>query len=553
MGHPVGLWVLFTTEMWERFCYYGMRAFLVLYLCATLNGDNPGFGWQESDAYKLYGWFTGLVYLTPLLGGWIADRLIGTHKSVVFGGILIAIGEFCLFITEYFRAGATETITLASNPVPYILFMVGLGVLILGNGFFKPCISVMVGELYEPHDSRRDVAFTYFYMGINVGAFLAPFIAGTVAEKIGWHWGFLTACIGMIFGLCTYSLFRPKYLGHIGMIDKTPKNTGENKADFTNAVKEKAPELPKNSRLTKVEIDRIIVILVLTTFCVAFWSVFEQAGSSLNTFAKNLTNRRVPAVIAQLAPGAFLVNEDKNADTLATEGNESGEAAAEMASESAVSETKPQTTETAENMAAGVETSETTQSDQPPIYTFPATWYQSVNPLGIVTLAPLFALLWGFLARRKREPSTPLKFGIGLTLLATAYMFMVTAAMQAEKTNGNAAAHWLFTTYVFCTLGELCLSPVGLSMVTRLAPKKYASLLMGVWFLSSAVAGYLSGHLAAVLGSSDGTGGQINFFFGKSHGLADYFLLMTLAPLVAGAIVFVLVPKLKKMMHEEAQ
>ena len=545
MGHPVGLWVLFTTEMWERFCYYGMRAFLVLYLCATLNGDNPGFGWQESDAYRLYGWFTGLVYLTPLLGGWIADRLIGTHKSVVFGGILIAIGEFCLFITEYFRAGATETITLASNPVPYILFMVGLGVLILGNGFFKPCISVMVGELYEPHDSRRDVAFTYFYMGINVGAFLAPFIAGTVAEKIGWHWGFLVACCGMIFGLCTYSFFRPKYLGHIGMIDKTPKNAGKNGSDSANAPKEKTPEPPKNSRLTRIEIDRIIVILVLTTFCVAFWSVFEQAGSSLNTFAKNLTNRRVPAAVAKIAPGAFLINEDKNADAVDAEEKNSGETASVAAA--------VEPAETAENTAAGGEASEPAQSDSGPIYTFPATWYQSVNPLGIVTLAPLFALLWGFLARRKREPSTPMKFGIGLTLLGTAYLFMVAAAMQAEKTNGNAAAHWLFTTYVFCTLGELCLSPVGLSMVTRLAPKKYASLLMGVWFLSSAVAGYLSGYLAAVLGSSDGTGGQVQFFFGKEHGLADYFLLMTLAPLFAGAIVFVLVPKLKKMMHEEAE
>lgn len=535
MGHPVGLWVLFTTEMWERFCYYGMRAFLVLYLCAALNSKNPGFGWQESDAYRLYGWFTGLVYLTPLLGGWIADRLIGTHRSVLLGGVLIAIGEFCLFITEYFRAGATETITLASNPVPYILFIVGLGILILGNGFFKPCISVMVGELYEPHDSRRDVAFTYFYMGINVGAFLAPFIAGTIAEKIGWHWGFLAACFGMIFGLCTYSLFRPKYLGHIGYLQKDEPAA---------PAKEKTPKPPKTG-LTKVEVDRIIVILVLTAFCVAFWSVFEQAGSSLNTFAKNLTNRRVPAAVAMIAPGAFLVNEDQHEDETATEEKESGGAARNAAeTPQNAAETEQPVDETEPNTGVSAVGSEA-------VYTFPATWYQSVNPLGIVTLAPLFALLWGFLARRKREPSTPMKFGFGLILLASAYLFMIFAAMQAEKTSGNAAAHWLFTTYVFCTLGELCLSPVGLSMVTRLAPKRYASLLMGVWFLSSAVAGYLSGYLAAVLGSSDGTGGQVNFFFGERHGLADYFLLMTLAPLIAGIIVFVLAPKLKKMMHEE--
>ena len=514
MGHPVGLWVLFTTEMWERFCYYGMRAFLVLYLCATLNSSNPGFGWQEADAYTLYGWFTGLVYLTPLLGGWVADRLIGTHKSVLLGGVLIAIGEFCLFVTEYFRAGASETITLANNPIPYILFMVGLGVLILGNGFFKPCISVMVGELYEPNDSRRDVAFTYFYMGINVGAFLAPFVAGTVAEKIGWHWGFLVACVGMLFGLCSYSLFRPKYLGHIGLLTKTEPTA-------TSSASEKKP-LPPKTFLTKIEIDRIIVILVLTAFCIAFWSVFEQAGSSLNTFAKHQTDRSVPTSVAKIAPSAFLINEDKNETKTAAQNTANGE--------------------TAESAAA---------PSQDVVYTFPATWYQSVNPLGIVTLAPLFALLWGFLARRKMEPSTPMKFGIGLILLGTAYAFMVAAAMQAEKTAGNAAAHWLFTTYIFCTLGELCLSPVGLSMVTRLAPKKYASLLMGVWFLSSAVAGYLSGKLAAVLGSSSGDGGRVSFFFGPEHGLADYFLLMTLAPLAAGVIVFALVPKLKKMMHEK--
>ena len=522
-GHPVGLWVLFTTEMWERFCYYGMRAFLVLYLCATLNSKNPGFGWQESDAYRLYGWFTGLVYLTPLLGGWVADRLIGTHKSVLLGGILIAIGEFCLFITEYFRAGATETITLASNPVPYVLFIAGLGILILGNGFFKPCISVMVGELYGPNDSRRDVAFTYFYMGINVGAFLAPFIAGTVAEKIGWHWGFLTACVGMIFGLCTYSFFRPKYLGHIGCMQKSDETS--------KAADEKTPAPPEAnfSKMKKIETDRIVVILVLTMFCIAFWSVFEQAGSSLNTFAKNLTDRQVPAAVAEIAPRAFLVNEDKHENETATEEKESGGVAGD---------------------GAAIETAAGASDNSETVYTFPATWYQSVNPLGIVTLAPLFALLWGFLARRKIEPSTPMKFGFGLILLASAFSFMIFAAMQAEKTGGNAAAHWLFTTYVFCTLGELCLSPVGLSMVTRLAPKRYASLLMGVWFLSSAVAGYLSGHLAAVLGSSDGTGGQVNFFFGKQHGLADYFLLMTLAPLCAGIIVFVLAPKLKKMMHE---
>ena len=503
-GHPIGLWVLFTTEMWERFCYYGMRAFLVLYLISSLNDSNPGFGWQEASAYHLYGWFCGLVYLTPLLCGWIADRFIGTHRSVLFGGITIAVGEFCLFLTEFFRAGATETVTLRSNPVPCILFFAGLLILVIGNGFFKPCISVMVGELYGANDPRRDAAFTYFYMGINVGAFLAPFVAGTIAEKIGWHWGFMTACIGMIFGLCTYSFFRPKYLGRIGMLDDKQQESTEEKPD--------AP-------LTRVEIDRVSVILILTLFCIAFWSVFEQAGSSLNTFAKNLTDRTVPAAVAKLAPGAFLVNEAKDS---------------------------PQTGEQTQPEAEQAAPSAPSKQD---VYTFPATWYQSVNALGIVLLAPLFGLMWSSLARRKKEPSTPQKFGWGLLLLGVAFLFMVSAAIQAQKTGGNAGPHWLLITYVFCTLGELCLSPVGLSMVTRLAPKKYASLMMGVWFLSSSVAGYLSGKLAAVLGSTDGTGGQIYFFFGERGGLADYFLLMAIVPIIAGLIVMPLVPTLKRMMH----
>ncbi|MDO5565069.1 MAG: peptide MFS transporter, partial [Planctomycetia bacterium] len=227
LGHPIGLWVLFTTEMWERFCYYGMRAFLVMYLYYSVSSSNPGFGWSEKQSYELYGWFTGLVYLFPVLGGYIADRFIGQHRSVLYGGVMIAIGEFMLFGTEYFRQYATSSVTLQSCPAAWFMFMIGLGLIIVGNGFFKPCISVMVGELYGKRDSRRDVAFTIFYMGINVGALLAPLVAGTVAEKIAWHWGFLTAAIGMLFGLTTYSLLRPRYLGHIGMLDSKEVGTEE--------------------------------------------------------------------------------------------------------------------------------------------------------------------------------------------------------------------------------------------------------------------------------------------------------------------------------------
>ena len=666
LGHPVGLWALFTTEMWERFCYYGMRALLVLYLISTLTDSNPGFGWSEKDASELYGWFTGLVYLFPLLGGFIADRFLGQHRSVLLGGILMAVGEFCLFYTEFFRQSAHTMITPESAPGAFWCFIGGLFLITLGNGFFKPCISVMVGELYEKNDPRRDDAFTIFYMGINVGAFLAPFIAGSIGEKISWHWGFLTACVGMLFGITTYSLLRPKYLGHIGM-KKTKAEVAE---EASAKAAEPSPQTPQVSaakpRLTKVEIDRIAVILTLTFFCIAFWSVFEQAGTSLNIFAKKETNRQVPAAVGQHLPG-FLANQDEldakiamnelrsdllplmesvdafedDVQTLPEElrtlifsqkfdeietkidelkgqlveeekaefeealanvmesyeqaafsfrkANEAKKKAGfeelalsvsdfnsayeigkvereeilkevEKRFEEKIKELADADEDTLAAVKEGLEKDvlkarqnqfldqeKKNIDEKTAIYTFPTTWYQSVNPLAVVIFAPLFNLLWGFLRRRGLEPSTPVKFGIGLTLLSIAFMFMITGALNSVKTNGNAGAYWLLCTYLFCTWGELCLSPVGLSMVSRLAPARFASLLMGVWFLSSAIAGYLSGKLVAVLGSGSDA---VSFCFGKQGGLADFFLILTLAPLIAGIIVFILSPKLRKMMHE---
>ncbi|MBQ2851603.1 MAG: MFS transporter [Thermoguttaceae bacterium] len=696
LGHPVGLWALFTTEMWERFCYYGMRALLVLYLISTLTDSNPGFGWSESDANKLYGWFTGLVYFFPLFGGFIADKFLGQHRSVLLGGSLMALGEFCLFYTEYFRQSAHATITPDSAPAAFWCFILGLFLITLGNGFFKPCISVMVGELYEKNDPRRDDAFNIFYMGINVGAFLAPLVAGSIGEKVSWHWGFLTACLGMIFGLTTYSLLRPKYLPNVGLRKK--KNV-EPKADAENAESTAAPQPTAPSKLTKAEIDRVAVILTLTFFCIAFWSVFEQAGTALNIFAKKETNRQVPTAVGSAFPG-FLANQDEldakiltnelrdalavldaeiaalpeadaaklraalfakeidieaasalfaaplndeatqvEAGEVETAPTETAEAAPAEIAETAPVETaenaRPETLIAAfdavasayneasfalnkangarlkagqealalpisnfeallvdgklrrESLQAQVDEAAAARADElaaaseeerdailagleqdalkkrqatfladeakkldkkTAIYTFPTTWYQSVNPFCVVIFAPLFNILWGFLRRRGLEPSTPVKFGIGLVLLSVAFFFMVGGALHSVETGGNAGAYWLLCCYVFCTWGELCLSPVGLSMVSRLAPARYASMLMGVWFLSSAIAGYLSGYLAAWLGS--GENGSVAFCFGRENGLADYFLLMALAPMVAGLIVFALAPKLRKMTHE---
>lgn len=655
LGHPVGLWALFTTEMWERFCYYGMRALLVLYLISTLTDSNPGFGWSESDANKLYGWFTGLVYFFPLFGGFIADKFLGQHRSVLLGGSLMALGEFCLFYTEYFRQSAHATITPESCPTAFWCFILGLFLITLGNGFFKPCISVMVGELYEKNDPRRDDAFNIFYMGINVGAFLAPLVAGSIGEKISWHWGFLTACLGMIFGLTTYSLLRPKYLPNVGLRKQKKLESKADAADSTETAD--APKATAPTKLTKAEIDRVAVILTLTFFCIAFWSVFEQAGTALNIFAKKETNRQVPTAVGTAFPG-FLANQDEldakiltnelrdalhkldaavdalpeeaaaklgaalfvkdvnletvaqlfadapadspeavafdavksafngakfaldkangarvkagqdplelpisDFETLLKEG-QAREAALAAQVDVAVAESGEKVdAESAEGQAllAGfrqdaikkrqaefLAAEAKTVDAKTAIYTFPTTWYQSVNPFCVVIFAPLFNILWGVLRRRGLEPSTPVKFGIGLVLLSVAFFFMVGGALHSVQTGGNAGAYWLLCCYVFCTWGELCLSPVGLSMVSRLAPARYASMLMGVWFLSSAIAGYLSGYLAAWLGS--GENGGVSFCFGK--GMSDYFLLMALAPMVAGLIVFALAPKLRKMTHE---
>jgi POT family proton-dependent oligopeptide transporter len=677
LGHPIGLWALFTTEMWERFCYYGMRALLVLYLISTLTHSNPGFGWSEKSADELYGWFTGLVYLFPLLGGYIADRFIGQHRSVLLGGSLMALGEFCLFYSEYFRQSATATITFDNAPGAISCFMLGLFLITLGNGFFKPCISVMVGDLYEKEDPRRDSAFYIFYMGINLGAFAAPFVAGTIGEKISWHWGFLTAGIGMCCGLLTYSLLRPKFLGPIGMKGAMPDETEAKTEENVKEKKEGTSDHHVKQPLTRVEVDRIAVILTLTFFCIAFWSVFEQAGTSLNIFANKETNRQVPNVIGRNFPG-FLTDEaalkakiakrnlekelfelkqvagtfdddsvkidsvdnlpehligmafekkfdesveflDANKDKLDPEAvkiyseklanvkrtynsalhlkdhaNEAHkrakldeldldvddfEAAAEAGEQefyaiAAEVETRlPEVIEAAKakkmtfnedklreslhldivseyqsrflaNEQKSIDKTET-------IYTFPTTWYQSVNPLSVIIFAPLFGMMWGVLRRYGLEPSTPVKFGIGLLLLSLAFFILIPGAIQAAHTKGNAAAYWLLITYMLSTFGELCLSPIGLSMVSRLAPERYASLLMGVWFLSSAVAGYLSGKLAAVFGSGGEGGRRVAFFFGEQGGMADFFLIMALVPLCAGLIIFLLSSRLRKMMHEE--
>ena len=468
MHHPKGLWVLFIAEMWERFSYYGMRALLVLYLISSTSEElaggaanlNPGFGWSEEAAYLLYGLYTWAVYLTPIVGGWLADRFLGTHRSMIVGGWIIAAGHILLAGTELFGITAGAAVTLQTGPGALLCFVGGLALIVIGTGFFKPCVSVMVGQLYGPNDERRDGGFTIFYMGINVGALLAPLIAGTLGETVGWHWGFGSAAIGMILGITAYQAFRSRYLEGIGLPPKAePK-----------AVEEAAPRPP----LSRVEWQRIGVILVLAFVAnIAFWAAFEQAGSSMNVFAAQSTDRTLWGLL-----------------------------------------------------------------DTP----FPATWYQSVNPAAIIIFAPVFAWLWVFLNHRGLNPSTPTKFALGLWLLGLAFLSMVFGAMDAQ--DGLAAPHWLLITFVVYTWGELCLSPVGLSMVTKLAPVHLQSLMMGLWFFSFSLSNLLAGLIARY--SVKLESGEATFII---DGLPGFYLLLVVAPIATGFLIWFVSPILRRWMH----
>ncbi len=427
-GHPRGLYLLFFTEMWERMSYYGMRGLLVLFLTSKVNG---GFGWSTADALSLYGTYTGLVYLTPILGGFIADRYIGQRKAVVFGGTVMMIGHLLLALPSV------------------AMFYAGLGCLIIGNGFFKPNISTMVGGLYAPGDGRRDGAFTIFYMGINLGAVLGNFICGTLGEREGWHWGFGAAGIGMFLGLVAFLALQRKLLGPVGLAPVKPSAA-------TAAVAS-----GEKQGFTRQEWDRVIVIFIIALFVVAFWTGFEQAGGLMNLYTDQKVDR-----------GMF-----------------------------------------------GWEV--------------PTTWFQNFNSAFIVLLAPVFAGLWGWLAARGKDPSIPVKMGLGLLFLSVGFVFMLGASKESAAM-GKAAAWWVIMAYLFHTMGELCLSPVGLSMVSKVAPARIVSAMMGVWFLANAAANKLSG----VIGG-----------YSEKLGEFDVFLYITIGTGIAGVILLGVAPILKRMMH----
>ncbi|MGI3093669.1 peptide MFS transporter [Vibrio diabolicus] len=400
-GHPRGLFLLFGTELWERFSYYAMRAILVLYLTdTTMNG---GLGWSTKDALDLYGIYTGLVYITPLIGGYLADNYLGQRRSILLGGALMAIGQFTLALP----ADALGIGSLHS-------FYLGLGLLITGNGLFKPNISTMVGDLYKEGDNRRDGAFTIFYMGINLGALLAGVVSGSVTTSYGWKAGFVAAGVGMIISLVMQMVLAQSWLGDIGR-EPAAKRDLSNKNSTT-----KQP-------LTKEEVNRLKVILVMSLFTIVFWAGFEQAGGLMNIYTQQYTDRMI---------GGFEI---------------------------------------------------------------PAAWFQSLNPFFIITLAPVLAVLWVKLG--KREPTSPVKFAMALFFLAIGFLCMVGAVLeQGGDTTVKTSMLWLVGAFFFHTLGELCLSPIGLSLVTKLAPLRLASLMMGAWFGCNAIANYVAGYVGSHVG-----------------------------------------------------
>lgn len=506
-GHPPGLYLLFVVEMWERFSYYGMRALLVLYLvqaaAGAAAGDNPGRGWNRGSASRLYGWYTGMAYLLPLAGGILADRFLGTHRSMVVGGVLIALGHIVLWIT-----GLGE---LSHSDLGMSIFVGGLVLIIIGTGYFKPCVSVMVGQLYGPNDPRRDGAFTIFYMGINVGAFICAFVCGTLGEKVGWHWGFGSAAIGMLAGLFTYFVGRPYVLKTIGLPPSGRSNTGP--AFFLvsilvaalitvlyhigafSYVADQVTSLLSGGVLGKaiqaalaVGVLGLVIwfvsiqkpgergptssIFIFMLFNAFFWIAFEQAGSSLNIYADQNTDRHIFG------------------------------------------------------------------------WEMPATWFQSVNPCLIVLLAPFFAALWTGLGKRNLDPSQPLKISLGLILLGIGYLFMVAAGILG-KDGAKVGMFWLTMTYVFHTLGELCLSPTGLSYVTKAAPVRYVSLLMGIWFISSFLANLGGGYIAATVEQIERGEIHLPWHFG---GQADFFFLFVVSSFGAGLLILILTPLFRRLL-----
>ena len=434
-GHPVGLYFLFFSEMWERFSYYGMRAILTLYMVHEHNAVfNPGLGWSTGKALAIYGWYTMLVYVASIPGGYIADKFIGQKKAVLYGGIILIVGQSILAISAMWA------------------FYTGLGLIILGVGLLKPNISTMVGGLYKKGDIRRDKGFTIFYIGINLGAFLSALIVGYVGEKVGWHYGFGLAGIGMTLGMIVYYLGMP-YLKHVG--------------NFIGSTGSDEDKAAMNKPLTAIEKDRVKVLLISFLIVIVFWGAFEQAGGLLNIYTQSKTDRILDFSLPLI-------------------GNE-----------------------------------------------VPASWFQSLNALFIIFLGTGVASWWANRKLKGKEASSLFKMAIGTVIMGTGFFFMTAATAQFEA-QGSSAMYWLVLAYLFHTVGELSMSPVALSYITKLAPVKYASIMMGVYFAMTG----LGNKVAGLLGES-------------AEGLGDYAVFTGIAifTIVFGLLIVALLKPLNRLTH----
>ncbi len=602
-GHPTGLFTLFFAEMWERFSYYGMRALLVLYM-------TKGFlELGDGDAFKVYGAYTALVYATPFVGGLLADRLLGARQAVVIGGLLMAAGHL--------------TMTFEDE----LPFFTALALLIVGNGFFKPNISTIVGSLYPPGSPERDGGFTIFYMGINLGAAMSPLLCGYVGETFGWHYGFGLATIGMMLGLAVFVMPTRLSQGLImlgalvaggGLLVFRPDNAyytavnvfvacallGAGAAAFTalgrgGLPKEKGARPPeaegkrllgmkadhavylgiviavpvfallvqKNevagtvlsifgavafaylilyaARSEKIARERLFVVLILTFFSMLFWSFFEQAGSSITTFTdRNVDRVFADEVVHEAQVGTTLTLSPtqeqlgySNGDTLFTL-DQLDALRRENAEDPSFT---VQWTVAQDNVGMGL----AERVDE-----IPASTFQSVNAVFILIFGLVFTLLWGFLAGRGLEPSTPVKFALGLLQLGRGVVALWRGAENADA-RGMVGVGTLILGYLLHTTGELCLSPVGLSMVTKLSPAPLVSTVMGAWFLATAFSNYLAGLIAGLTGveHGDGDASTIPAPIDTVHVYGDVFGKIGLAACASAAICFALAPLLKKWMH----
>ncbi len=426
-GHPIGLYVLFFVELWERFSYYGMRAILTLFLAAAAIGENPGMGWSNAETISFYGTYTMLVYVMSIPGGILADKFIGAKKAVMVGGVLLCIGHLTLAFP-----GMTA-------------FYTGLGFIILGVGCLKPNISTMVGGLYKTGDERRDKGFYIFYIGINLGAFLGAIAVGTVAKYYGWHMGFGLAGIGMFVGQIVYMLGM-KYLEGCGEFIG-------NEDSVDNAAMKKP--------LTKIEKDRMLVLFLSFLLIIVFWGAFEQAGGLMNLYTEQKTNR----------------------------------------------------------MLFGWEV--------------PSAWFQSVNAFFIITLGTLVGAFWYKWKMSGKEGSSLFKMAIGLIIMGLGFLFMTLSTLEYAST-GEAAMIWLVLAYLFHTIGELCASPVALSFITKLAPVKYASLMMGAYFAATGFGNKLAGLVGA---------------WSQSAGEMEIFTGIAIFCSIFGILVILLLKPLKRLTH----